>query len=189
MDAFQNNGCETITLPSTMRVVDDDSFTGKNLKTVNLNDGLQYIGEDVFFSMGKIKNMTVPSSVTHIGVQAIGYYPVDPDDPFISRSHSEFCNLRNKRYRGTDLCRQERYSVQQHCIGYNRKGYCKSYLSADDTVTIQLEKSGVAVYETTVKGNSTDYSISGVANGTYTMRVSKNHTLTESIRSRFRVPM
>ena len=65
-----------------MRVIDDDSFTGKNLKTVNLNDGLQYIGEGVFFSMGKIKSVTVPASVTHIGVQAIGYYPVDPDDPF-----------------------------------------------------------------------------------------------------------
>lgn len=46
-------------------------------------------------------------------------------------------------------------------------------MSADDTVTIQLVKSGVVAYETTVKGNSADYSISGVANGTYTMRVSK----------------
>ena len=53
------------------------------------------------------------------------------------------------------------------------KGTVKSYLSESDTVTIQLIKSGEVAYETTVKGNSTDYSISGVANGTYTMRVSK----------------
>lgn len=174
MDAFQNNGCETITLPSTMRVIDDDSFTGKNLKTVNLNDGLQYIGEDVFFSMGKIKSVTVPASVTHIGEHAIGYYPVDPDDPF---SYPEV--IPNFVIYGTSGTEAQTYAdrngIQFNSIasGTTVKGTAKSYLSADDTVTIQLEKSGVAVYETTVKGNSTDYSISGVANGTYTMRVSK----------------
>lgn len=174
MDAFQNNGCETITLPSTMRVIDDDSFTGKNLKTVNLNNGLQYIGEGAFFSMGKIKNMTVPASVTHIGEHAIGYYPVDPDDPF---SYPEV--IPNFVIYGTSGTEAQTYAdrngIQFNSIasGTTVKGTAKSYLSADDTVTIQLEKSGVAVYGTTVKGNSTDYSISGVANGTYTMRVSK----------------
>ena len=173
-DAFQNNGCETITLPSTMRVIDDESFTGKNLKTVNLNDGLQYIGEDVFFSMGKIKNMTVPASVTYIGVQAIGYYPPDPDNPF---APSEV--IPNFVIYGTSGTEAQTYAdrngIQFNSIasGTTVKGTAKSYLSADDTVTIQLVKSGVVAYETTVKGNSTDYSISGVANGTYTMRVSK----------------
>ena len=174
IDAFQNNGCETITLPSTMRVVDDDSFTGKNLKTVNLNDGLQYIGEGAFFSMGKIKSVTVPASVTYIGVQAIGYYPPDPDNPFVL---SEV--IPNFVIYGTSGTEAQTYAdsngIQFNSIasGTTVKGTAKSYLSADDTVTIQLVKSGVAVYETTVKGNSTDYSISGVANGTYTMRVSK----------------
>jgi len=173
-DAFQNNGCETITLPSTMRVIDDESFTGKNLKTVNLNDGLQYIGEGAFFSMGNIKNMTVPASVTHIGEQAIGYYPPDPDNPFVP---SEV--IPNFVIYGTSGTEAQTYAdsngIQFNSIasGTTVKGTAKSYLSADDTVTIQLEKSGVVVYETTVKGNSTDYSISGVANGTYTMRVSK----------------
>lgn len=171
-DAFQNNGCETITLPSTMRVVDDDSFTGKNLKTVNLNDGLQYIGEGAFFSMGKIKNMTVPASVTHIGEQAIGYYPVDPDDPIPEV-------IPNFVIYGTSGTEAQTYAdrngIQFNSIasGTTVKGTAKSYLTADDTVTIQLVKSGVVAYETTVKGNSADYSISGVANGTYTMRVSK----------------
>ena len=54
------------------------------------------------------------------------------------------------------------------------KGTVKSYLSESDTVTIQLIKSGEVAYETTVKGNNAKYSISGVANGTYTMKVSKN---------------
>lgn len=173
-DAFQNNGCETITLPSTMRVIDDESFTGKNLKTVNLNDGLQYIGEGAFFSMGNIKNMTVPASVTYIGVQAIGYYPPDPDNPFVL---SEV--IPNFVIYGTSGTEAQTYAdsngIQFNSIasGTTVKGTAKSYLSADDTVTIQLVKSGVVAYETTVKGNSADYSISGVANGTYTMRVSK----------------
>lgn len=172
-DAFQNNGCETITLPSTMRVVADDSFTSKVLKTVNLNDGLQYIGEGAFFSYGKIKNMTVPASVTYIGEQAIGYCPVDPDD----FSYPEV--IPNFVIYGTSGTEAQTYAVSNGiqfnsiASGTTVKGTAKSYLSADDTVTIQLVKSGVVAYETTVKGNSADYSISGVANGTYTMRVSK----------------
>lgn len=173
-EAFVSNACETITLPSTMRIIGDDSFTSKVLKTVNLNDGLQAIGEGAFFSYGKIKNMTVPACVTYIGVQAIGYYPPDPDDPFVP---SEV--IPNFVIYGTSGTEAQTYAdrngIQFNSIasGTTVKGTAKSYLSADDTVTIQLEKSGVAVYETTVKGNSTDYSISGVANGTYTMRVSK----------------
>lgn len=173
-EAFVSNACETITLPSTMRIIGDDSFTSKVLKTVNLNDGLQAIGEGAFFSYGKIKNMTVPASVTHIGEQAIGYYPPDPDNPFVL---SEV--IPNFVIYGTSGTEAQTYAdrngIQFNSIasGTTVKGTAKSYLSADDTVTIQLEKSGVAVYETTVKGNSTDYSISGVANGTYTMRVSK----------------
>lgn len=174
-DAFQNNGCETITLPSTMRVVDDDSFTGKNLKTVNLNNGLQYIGDGVFFSMGKINNMTVPASVTHIGEHAIGYYPVDPDDPF---SYPEV--IPNFVIYGTSGTEAQTYAdrneIQFNSIaaGTTVKGTAKSYLSASDTVTIQLIKTDVIMYETTVKGNTAEYSISGVANGTYTLKVSKN---------------
>lgn len=173
-EAFISNSCETITLPSTMRIIGDDSFTSKVLKTVNLNDGLQAIGEGAFFSYGKIKNMTVPASVTYIGEYAIGYYPPDPDDPFVP---SEV--IPNFVIYGTSGTEAQTYAdrngIQFNSIasGTTVKGTAKSYLSADDTVTIQLEKSGVAVYETTVKGNSTDYSISGVANGTYTMRVSK----------------
>lgn len=54
------------------------------------------------------------------------------------------------------------------------KGTVKSYLSESDTVTIQLIKSGEVAYETTVKGNNAKYSISGLASGTYTMKISKN---------------
>ena len=173
-EAFVSNACETITLPSTMRIIGDDSFTSKVLKTVNLNDGLQAIGEGAFFSYGKIKGITVPASVTYIGEQAIGYYPPDPDNPFVP---SEV--IPNFVIYGTSGTEAQTYAdsngIQFNSIasGTTVKGTAKSYLTADDTVTIQLVKSGVVAYETTVKGNSADYSISGVANGTYTMRVSK----------------
>lgn len=174
-NAFENHGCETITLPSTMRVVDDDSFTGKKLKTVNLNNGLQYIGEGVFFSLGNIKSMTVPASVTHIGARSIGYYTTDANDPFTA---SEV--IPNFVIYGTSGTEAQTYAdrneIQFNSIaaGTTVKGTAKSYLSASDTVTIQLIKSDVIVYETTVKGNTAEYSISGVANGTYTLKVSKN---------------
>lgn len=173
--AFENNGCETITLPQTMRVVDDDSFTGKNLKNVNLNDGLQYIGDGVFFSLGNINSMEVPASVTHIGEHAIGYYPTDIDDPF---SFPEV--IPSFVIYGTSGTEAQTYA-EKNGIAFNSvasgttvKGTVKSYLSETDTVKIQLLKSDTVQYETTVNGNTAEYSIIGVANGTYTMLVSKN---------------
>lgn len=174
-DSFTSNACETITFPSTMRIIGDDSFTSKVLKTVNLNDGLQAIGEGVFFSYGKIKSIKVPASVTHIGSYAIGYYPPVPDDPFTPLEV-----IPNFVIYGTSGSEAQTYAdengIQFNSIaaGTTVKGTAKSYLSESDTVTIKLIKSDIVAYETTVNGNTADYSISGVANGTYTMLVSKN---------------
>ena len=179
--AFENHGCETITLPSTMRVVADSSFTGKKLKTVNLNDGLQYIGEGVFFSLGNIKSMKVPASVTHIGAKSIGYYTTNPEDHFTA---SEV--IPNFVIYGTSGTEAQTYAdrnnIQFNSIaaGTTVKGTAKSYLSASDTVTIQLIKSGVVAYETIVKGNTVDYFFSDVATGTYILKVMKeNHIARE----------
>ena len=59
-------------------------------------------------------------------------------------------------------------------------GTVKSYNSTTDPVTVQLFKSGSssAAYNTTVKGTSASYTISGVASGTYTMKVSKKNHVT-----------
>ena len=59
-------------------------------------------------------------------------------------------------------------------------GTVKSFGSTTDPVTVQLFKSGssAAAYNTTVKGNSASYTISGVASGTYTMKVSKKNHVT-----------
>ena len=61
-------------------------------------------------------------------------------------------------------------------------GTVKSFNSTTDPVTVQLFKSGssAAAYNTTVKGNSASYTISGVASGTYTMKVSKKNHVTRA---------
>ena len=59
-------------------------------------------------------------------------------------------------------------------------GTVKSFNSATDPVTVQLFGSGssAAAYNTTVKGNSASYTISGITPGTYTMKVSKKNHVT-----------
>ena len=59
-------------------------------------------------------------------------------------------------------------------------GTVKSFDSNTDTVTVQLFKSGSssAAYSTAVKGNSAGYTVSGVAAGTYTVKVSKKNHVT-----------
>ena len=56
-----------------------------------------------------------------------------------------------------------------------------SYLSETDTVTVQLLQGDAVKYSTTTKGNSANYSIPNVANGSYTWRVSKKNHVTQEI--------
>lgn len=60
-------------------------------------------------------------------------------------------------------------------VGYTVSGTATSFNSDTDDVTIQLIKSGEpeAEYEAIVHGNTAEYSIAGVAPGTYTMKVMK----------------
>ena len=69
--------------------------------------------------------------------------------------------------------------VDPNAVG-TLSGTVRSFGSATDPVTVQLFKSGssAAAYNTSVKGNSATYTISGVASGTYTMKVSKKNHVT-----------
>ena len=69
--------------------------------------------------------------------------------------------------------------VDPNAVG-TLSGTVKSFGSATDPVTVQLFGSGssAAAYNTSVKGNSATYTISGVASGTYTMKVSKKNHVT-----------
>lgn len=66
--------------------------------------------------------------------------------------------------------------------GQSVSGKVTSYNSNTDEIKVELYKAGedTAAYSATVIGNSADYSIVGVAAGTYTMKVSKaNHVTRE----------
>lgn len=76
------------------------------------------------------------------------------------------------------------YKIDDPNASGSVSGTVKSYNSTTDPVTVQLFKSGSssASYNTTVKGNSVSYTISGITPGTYTMKVSKKTMSPGSIR-------
>jgi len=59
-------------------------------------------------------------------------------------------------------------------------GQITSFGDANGDITLQLIPGGMTepAYETSVKGNTVDYSFAGVSAGTYTMKVSKNNHVT-----------
>ena len=74
----------------------------------------------------------------------------------------------------------ESYKLVDPSASGTLSGTVKSFNSTTDPVTVQLFKSGstAAAYTTTVKGTSANYTLSGIAAGTYTMKVSKKNHVT-----------
>lgn len=72
------------------------------------------------------------------------------------------------------------YKVEDPNARGSVTGTVTSFNSNTDTVTVQLFKRGssTAAYSTSVKGNSARYTLSGIAAGTYTMKVSKKNHVT-----------
>ena len=68
--SFQHNKfVEKITVPSSIETIGDYAFACKNLKSVELNEGLKKIG-DYAFSDAKINSITIPKSTEQIGAYA-----------------------------------------------------------------------------------------------------------------------
>ncbi len=65
-------------------------------------------------------------------------------------------------------------------LGVTVSGTVTSFKNASGDITLQLceYSSGTVAYETTVKGNTVDYSFADVAAGVYTLRVSKENHVT-----------
>ena len=74
----------------------------------------------------------------------------------------------------------ESYKLVDPSASGTLSGTVKSFNSTTDPVTVQLFKSGstAVAYTTTVKGTSANYTLSGIAAGTYTMKVSKKNHVT-----------
>ena len=64
------NGKEVVTIPSSVKEINYDAFCrNENIKTINLNEGLEYI-RDGAFSISSITSLIVPSTVKLVGGQA-----------------------------------------------------------------------------------------------------------------------
>ena len=69
LEAFCNcTSLESITLPSTVTEIGDDTFRGcSNLREVIFNDGLQKIGDYAFCNCTSLESVTLPSTIVEIG--------------------------------------------------------------------------------------------------------------------------
>lgn len=71
-NAFQNNAnIESVTMPSTMERIENSAFDGcSNLHTVNLNEGLYFLGERCFQKTSNLTSIWFPSTVNTISYAA-----------------------------------------------------------------------------------------------------------------------
>ena len=105
------------------------------------------------------------------GTPVEDYVVVDADSTWKSNFYT---------YNGVQLNYQVYFTAKGEPTGVTVSGTATSFGSDTDDVTIQLIKSGEpeASYETVVKGKIAEYSIEGVAAGTYTMKVMKQNHVT-----------
>lgn len=71
--AFSNsNNLTTFKSPVTLKRIDDHAFEGcLRITTLELNEGLEYIGESAFGSGYGYNNVIIPSTVNHIGTNGL----------------------------------------------------------------------------------------------------------------------
>ncbi len=66
--ALQASVVETISIPSTVKLIYANSFSGyPNLKNLSLAEGIEEIGSMAFWHCSSLEQVTIPSSVTTIG--------------------------------------------------------------------------------------------------------------------------
>lgn len=76
--ASYSGGATEVTIPSSVKRIGNQAFFGSTskffLKTLNLSEGLEYIGESAFYGNG-IEHLTIPASVDTIAKSAFLYSP------------------------------------------------------------------------------------------------------------------
>ena len=71
---YYNDVIEFIAIPNNVKKIGYEAFCGcSNLKTVQLTDGLRYIGESAFYECKKLKSVRIPNSVEIIENYAFDY--------------------------------------------------------------------------------------------------------------------
>lgn len=67
---YYNGVITGITLPSTLRILGTDCFIGAAISTIELPESLEKIGAFAFARCGKLRRVTIPRKVKHIGYGA-----------------------------------------------------------------------------------------------------------------------
>ena len=70
VDSFYCGDFETITIPSNTKTILDYAFWGCSLTTVNMNQGIQQIGESAFEGCSNLEHVYIPDGVLSIGAHA-----------------------------------------------------------------------------------------------------------------------
>jgi hypothetical protein len=95
--AFSRSSLESVTLQNSVQKIGLGAFYfNRHLKDVTLSNKLTYIGNEAFCSTS-IKDITVPSSVSVIGKNAIGYWSASGDT---EHEYSKNFVITGKKYSG-----------------------------------------------------------------------------------------
>ncbi len=66
-NAFSNYGLTSVSLPSTLELIDDYAFTNNDFETITLPDSVTTLGREAFYGCDNLKSINIPDSVTSIG--------------------------------------------------------------------------------------------------------------------------
>ena len=67
---------KSIQLPSTLRVIEDETFSDSNIKSIIIPEGVTSIGKECFNGCSSLTNVQLPSSLLSIGDYA--FYSIEP---------------------------------------------------------------------------------------------------------------
>lgn len=184
----------TIVVPKSVTEISPGAFGDcTNLTEVTLPKGITKIGEQAFIGCRSLTEITLPNTVTEIeadafrGCQSLQSVVIPKSVTTIG--NDAFCACQNLIISGEAGSYAETYANQETIPfktvkGVEVGGTVNSYGNDTEDVIIQLIELGYTEvsYDTSVHGNSTSYTITGVAPGTYTMKVmKKNHVSREYI--------
>lgn len=68
--AFSFAHISSITIPSGVTTISQEAFAGSDLKTVTINSGVKTIEKEAFANCESLKSISIPNSVTAMGVSA-----------------------------------------------------------------------------------------------------------------------
>ena len=191
--AFQRTALTSVIIPDSVQSIGYRAFYNcrsqngngpLSLVYLELGSGLKTIGKEAFCNAA-LTEVTIPASVTYIGDKAFGYNYNENTSTYSKASGFTIKGMKGSA--AETYAKENGFTFISLGGAYSVSGTFTSYLAATDAVTFQLLQDNTVKYSTTKTGNTGTFSITNVAEGTYTLRVmKKNHTTRDyavSVRS------